>query len=114
MVSVSVLEDWRLCTRQPSYRMATARDRLSKPELVGEAIYTLMRNGALTKEQFCQRMNALDTTPESAWGSAYCTWLLLRSKPPSAEKEFHMDALKARMREIVRYQEEEAHDAPIK
>ena len=113
MVSASVLEDWRLCTRQPSYRMA-ARDRLSKPELVGEAIYTLMRNGALTKEQFCQRMAALESTPESAWGSAYCIWLLLRSKPPSAEKEFHMDALKARMREIVRYQEQKAHDTPIK
>ena len=114
MVSVSVLEDWRLCTRQPSYRMATARDQLSKPEVVGESIYQLMRIGALTKEQFCSRMAALDATPESALGSVYATWLILRAKPPSAEKEFHMDALKARMREIVRYQEEEAHDALIK
>ena len=92
--------------------MTSVRDRLSKPELVGEAIYTLLRRGALTKEQFCQRMSALDVTPESALGSAYATWLLLRSQPPSAEKEFHMEALKARMREIARHQEQKAHDEP--
>ena len=86
--------------------MATARDRLSKPELVGEAIYKLMRRGALTKEQFCQRMSALDHTPESALGASYAVWLLIRSQPPSPEKTHHMEVLKQRLRELARYQEQ--------
>ena len=84
--------------------MAAARDRLSRPELIGEAIYELMRRGALTKEQLCQRMSALDNTPESAPGAAYATWLLIRSHPPSPEKTHHMEVVKQRLRELARYQ----------
>ena len=91
--------------------MATVRD-LSSPELVAECIYDLMRRGALTKDEFSRRMSSLDRTPETALGSAYCTWLLLRPQPECAEKEFHMEVLKARMREIARHQEQKARDEP--
>ena len=82
------------------------------PELVGESIYEGMRRGTLTKDEFCRRMSALDKTPETALGSAYASWLLLRSKPPSAEKELHMEAVKARLLEVARYKEEEARHRP--
>ena len=86
--------------------MATVKD-LSSPELAGECIYEMMRRGTLTKDEFCKRMSALDKNPETALGSAYASWLLLRSKPPSPEKEFHMEAIKTRLREIAHYQEQQ-------
>ena len=93
--------------------METMTDKKrSSPELVGECIYEAMRRGTLTKDKFCRRMSALDKTPETALGSAYASWLLLRTKPPSADKDFHMEAVKARLREIARYQEDTACHRP--
>ena len=80
----------------------SARDALTKHELVGEACYQLMRERKLTKEQYCSRMQALDRAgPEGVIGSSYCSWLLLRAMPPSAEKEFHMAHLTAKLRHAL-------------
>ena len=81
----------------------TARDALTKQELVGESIYELMRRGVLSKEEFCTRMDALERAgPAGQVGATYGTWLLLRTMPPSAEKMYHMGVLSTRLRTALR------------
>ena len=83
----------------------TARDALTKQELVGESIYELMRRGALSKEEFCTRMDRLERDgPAGQVGAAYGAWLLLRTMPPSAEKMYHMGLLSTRLRTVLRSQ----------
>ena len=80
----------------------SARDALTKHELVAEACYRLMRERKLIKEEYCSRMEALDRAgPAGIVGSSYCSFMLLRAMPPSAEKEFHMAHLTAKLRHAL-------------
>ena len=73
-------------------------EKLSNPERAAELIYHGMTKG-MSRDEFVRRMNALDEPgPEGVVASSYCTWLLLRSQPPSEEKEQHMQTLTARLR----------------
>ena len=56
------------------------RAKLSRQELVGEAIYELLRRGSMDKATFTARMSALDQCgPDGAIAACYVTWMLLRN-----------------------------------
>ena len=75
---------------------------LTSEEKAAECIYHQMRLRKLTRDEFVRRMELLDRTHEGRIASSYCTFLLLKSQPPSAEKEFHMNQLAARVQALSR------------
>ena len=87
------------------------RQRLSRPELCGEAIYELIRCRKIDQETFTARMRNLDACgPNGAIGSCYTTWLLLRAQPPSPERDRWMAENTMKLREVMRYLEVTSKD----
>ena len=85
---------------------SAVRQRLSRPELCGEAIYELIRCRKIDQETFTARMRNLDACgPNGAIGSCYTTWLLLRAQPPSPERDRWMAENTMKLREVMRYLE---------
>ena len=85
---------------------SAVRQRLSRPELCGEAIYELIRCRKIDQETFTARMRNLDACgPNGAIGSCYTTWLLLRAQPECQERDLWMAQNTMKLREAVRYLE---------
>ena len=72
-----------------------APPQLSIEERAGEAVYELMRRGRLSKAEYTRRM--LDLERMSPVAACYVTFLLLRTQPPSSEREFHWRTMVARL-----------------
>ena len=87
------------------------RAKLSRQELVGEAIYELLRRGLMDQATFTARMDALDHCgPDGAIGACYVTWLLLRNTRPCPERDYWMAQNTAKLRSILRYLEATSKD----
>ena len=85
-------------------RESEVRAKLSRQELCGDAIYTLLRRGQMDQATFTARMNALDRCgPDGAIAACYVTLVLLRNTRQSPERDRWMAQNTAKLREILRY-----------
>ena len=83
------------------YKWATM-EKLSNPERAAEVVFDAMRRGKLSRDDFCKKMSGLESLgKEGVIATCYATFLLLRSQPPSKEKQMHWDAMTARLRAAI-------------
>ena len=76
---------------------------LAREEHAAESLFRLMPR--LSREEFCQRMEALGDHPDGRIAQAYTCFLLLRRMPPSREKAQHWEAMTARLRRALEEKE---------
>ena len=79
-----------------------AMEKLSNAERAAELVYDGMRRGKLSRDDFVRKMSGLESLgKEGVISTCYATFLLLRSQPPSKEKQMHWDAMTARLRAAI-------------
>ena len=77
-------------------------EKLSNAEKAAELVYDGMRRGKLSRDDFVRKMSGLESLgKEGVISTCYATFLLLRSQPPSKEKQMHWDAMTARLRAAI-------------
>ena len=79
-------------------------EKLSNAERAAELVYDGMKRGKLSRDDFVRKMSGLESLgKEGVITTCYAADLLLRSQPPSNEKQMHWDAMTARLRAAINY-----------
>ena len=77
-------------------------EKLSNAERAAELVYDGMKRGSPSRNDFCRKMSGLESLgKEGVIATCYATYLLLRSQPPSSEKQMHWNAMTARLRSAL-------------
>ena len=77
-------------------------EKLTNAERATELVYDGMQRGKLSRDDFVRKMSGLEKLGrEGVIATCYATYLLLRSQPPSNEKQMHWDAMTARLRAAI-------------
>ena len=77
----------------------TMAELLSTAERAGESIYLLMQRGALSRDDYVRRMEALEAVSPIA--ACYVSWLLLRDVDDSEERDKHWSMMVAELRDAL-------------
>ena len=77
-------------------------EKLSNAERAAELVYDGLKRGKLSRDDFVRKMSGLESLgKEGVIATCYATYSLLRSQPPSNEKQMHWDAMTARLRAAI-------------